>query len=108
MTLALYLSRNNKRTCKILTDDFKAKPIIAKFIQAQKVGAILSTPEAVIYMYSLLPSIRKEDAIAAINDYFRLNKPREVGKKESILEELGLSCRDLGGDICLSRCLRMK
>ena len=106
MALALSLSRNQRRSCSLLTDDVPAKKTLNPFFQAQKVGSIFSTDEVIVQIYGLFPELSSDYAIRAVSDYFVSNPPREPYRKDFIIEELKSSCRYLGRELCLQECAR--
>jgi len=106
IALALYQSRRHKRTCLLLTDDWRGRPGVEEFARSQRIGPVISTAELIVHLYGLFSEIRREHAAAAITDYFDRSPSEQSRNRSLLMEKLGQDCRALGLDkyLCSSKC----
>lgn len=106
--LSLYLSRKLNRAVHFLTDDFRARKKAADFfMEAQEVGSVLSTPDLILYVYVRNRTVRREQALSALKDFFRKNPAKQVlNVEEKYMNSYGSCCRILGFDkrVCQQQC----
>lgn len=98
LALCLYLSKKFKNFVFLISDDFKARnEALDKFVNDQKIGFALSSPDIVLYAFSRNQNVTSDQTLLAVQDFFATMKVKKVlDKKEYYSLSYEQMCRKVG------------
>lgn len=106
--LSLYLSRNLKNFIFLITDDFRARDeALDKFVDEQKIGVTLSSPDIILYAFARNRAVTSAQTLSSFQDFFaRMRAKKTLDKKRKYIESYVQICRKAGLDhrLCQQQC----
>lgn len=112
LALSLFLSRVLRNFMFFISDDFRARDeALDKFMNEQKIGLTLSSPDIILYAFSRNRKLTSNETLQAVQDFFATMKVKKTldKKKEYELSYLQM-CRRAGLDygFCQQECFATK
>lgn len=110
--LSLYLSRTLSNFIFLVSDDFRARDeALDKFVDEQKIGMALSSPDIILYAFSRTRTLSSTQTLRAFQDFFAVMKAKKIlGKKKEYIMSFFEMCRKAGLDngLCQQECFATK
>lgn len=109
--LSLCLSRNLRDFVFLVTDDFRARDTaLDKFMDKQKIGVILSSPDVILYTFARNRHVTGSHTLSSFQQFFgKMEAKKILGKKQRYMESYEQICRKFGLDyrVCQQQCYSM-
>lgn len=106
--LSLYLSRNLKDFIFLITDDFRARDeALDKFVDGQKIGVSLSSPDIILYAFARNREVSSAQTLRSFQDFFAKMRAKKIlDKKQKYMKSYVQMCRKAGLDfhLCQQQC----
>jgi len=106
--LSLHLSRSLNNFIFLITDDLRARDeALDKFVNRQKIGATMSSPDIILYNFTRNRTVSSEHVISSFQNFFnKMPAKKTVDKKQEYMESFIEICRKAGLDsrLCGQEC----
>lgn len=108
LSLSLYLSRVLRDFIFFISDDFRARDeAVDKFVDEQKIGIALSSPDIILYAFSRARNLTSSQTLQTFQNFFATMKAKKILQKKEIYKTSFLQlCRKAGlsYDLCTHDC----
>lgn len=112
LALSLYLSKIIRNFIFFISDDFRARDeAVDKFMNEQKIGMALSSPDIILYAFSRSRKLTSNQTLRAVLDFFTTMKAKKtLGKKKEYEMSYRQMCRRAGLEygFCQQECFTAK
>jgi hypothetical protein len=106
--LSLYLSRVLNDFVFLITDDLKARQVaLDKFVDRQKIGCTLSSPDIILYTFARNHNISTQHVIDSFQTFFsKMKAKKTANKRQEYVDSFNEICRKggLNSRLCIQEC----